>query len=49
LDATNRRGRPVQLQISLVPLAEASEIRGVVILMDLDEPGRTAEAASSSR
>jgi two-component system CheB/CheR fusion protein len=45
LDATNRRGRAVQLHVSLVPLADASQIRGVVILMDVSEPGGVGRPA----
>jgi two-component system CheB/CheR fusion protein len=48
LDAVNRRGRAVQVHVSVVPLSEASEIRGVVILMDLDQRARNAEAGASS-
>jgi two-component system CheB/CheR fusion protein len=39
IEAVNRRGRPVRLQVSVLPLsADGSGSSGALILMDADEP-----------
>jgi two-component system CheB/CheR fusion protein len=41
LSATNRRGRPVDVEVSIVPLRDpAAEVRGAIVLVAVD--GRPA-------
>jgi two-component system, chemotaxis family, CheB/CheR fusion protein len=39
LDAINRRGRPVKCAVTVLPLADADEIRGVVVMIE-SEPAQ---------